>query len=132
MEVVNLDDNFEQIEEQWRPKVVAALNGQEVKLVKIAGVFPWHYHEREDELFMVCKGVMQIEFRDRGEGLDSERAADRIVELQVGELTVVPRGEEHRTIAVSEAEVTIFEPASVLNTGNVTDELFTAPKGVRI
>jgi len=132
MKVVNLDEKFELIEEQWRPKEVAALNGQEVKLVQIDGVFPWHYHEHEDELFMVGKGVRQIEFRDRGEGLDSERAADRIGELQGGELTVVPRGEEHRTRAVSEAEVMIFEPASGLNTGTLTDVLFAAPKGVRM
>ena len=53
MAVINLADKFGRIEEHWRPKVVAALNGQEVKLVKFEGVFPWHYHADGDELFMV-------------------------------------------------------------------------------
>lgn len=132
MAVVDLTEKFTQIHEYWRPKVVAALNGQEVKLVKFKGVFPWHYHAAEDELFMVWKGTMQIEFRARGDGLDSDRPADRVETLQAGELTVVPKGEEHRTIAENEAEVMIFEPAAVLNTGNVVDQSFTAPNGVRI
>lgn len=128
----NLQEKFGQINEHWRPKMVAELNGQEVKVVKFEGVFPWHFHEVEDELFMVWKGAMQIEFRERGEGLDPERPADRVVDLNQGELTVVPKGEEHRTIAENEAEVLIFEPAALLNTGNVVDESFTAPNGVKI
>ena len=130
--MINIDEKFALISEHWRPKVIAELNGQEVKLVKFEGVFPWHHHEDEDELFMVCKGSMKIEFRSRGEGLDPDRAAERVVDLQVGELTVVPKGEEHRTLADDEAEVLVFEPASTLNTGNVTDGSFTAPRGIRI
>jgi mannose-6-phosphate isomerase-like protein (cupin superfamily) len=115
-----LDEQFALIQEHWRPKVVAELNGQEVKLVKFAGVFPWHHHEREDELFLVWRGEMRIEFRDRS------------VALRAGELCVVPRGVEHRTIADAEAEVLIFEPAQTRNTGNVVDARFTAPNGVTI
>ena len=132
MAVVNLTEKFALIPEHWRPKTVAALNGQEVKLVKFQGVFPWHYHEAEDELFLLWKGAMKIEFRARGENLDPGRPADRVVQLNQGELTVVRKGEEHRTIAATEAEVMIFEPATVLNTGNVIDDTFTAPRGVRI
>jgi mannose-6-phosphate isomerase-like protein (cupin superfamily) len=99
---------------------VAALNGQEVKLVKFAGTFPWHHHDNEDELFFVWRGQMAIEFRDRR------------VTLNPGELCVVPRGVEHRTLAETEAEVLIFEPAETRNTGNVQDERFTAPTGVTI
>lgn len=116
----SLDEKFDLIQEHWRPKVVATLNGQEVKLVKFQGIFPWHHHEAEDELFLVWRGSMRIEFRDRA------------VDLEEGELCVVPRGTEHRTMAQEEAEVLIFEPAETRNTGNVQDKKFTAPNGVRI
>ncbi|HKQ39485.1 MAG TPA: cupin domain-containing protein [Verrucomicrobiae bacterium] len=116
----SLDEKFALIHEHWRPKVVAELNGQEMKLVKFAGVFPWHHHEHEDELFLVWRGEMRIEFRDRS------------VTLRNGEFCVVPRGVEHRTIADVEAEVLVFEPAQTRNTGNVLDATFTAPKSVKI
>jgi mannose-6-phosphate isomerase-like protein (cupin superfamily) len=117
---INLAEKFAQITEHWRPEVAAELNGQELKLVKFSGVFPWHHHEKEDELFLVWRGRMKIEFRDR------------LVELGEGELCVVPHGIEHRTLAESEAEVLIFEPAAAPNTGNGLDERFTAPNGVRV
>lgn len=120
MEKISLPEKLAQIHEHWRPKVIAELNGQEVKLVKFCGVFPWHHHENEDELFLVWRGTMQIEFRDR------------IVQLSPGEMCVVPRGIEHRTLAESEAEVLLFEPAATRNTGNVKDEIFTAPNGVKL
>jgi mannose-6-phosphate isomerase-like protein (cupin superfamily) len=120
MNKASLSEKFALIQEHWRPKVVAELNGQELKLVKLEGVFPWHRHEREDELFLVWRGEMVIEFRDR------------VVSLRAGELCVVPHGAEHRTSAVAEAEVLVFEPAETRNTGEVTDPVFTAPNGVRI
>jgi len=120
MEKISLAEKFALIEEHWRPKVAASLNGQEVKLVKFQGVFPWHHHEQEDELFLVWRGEMAIEFRDRK------------VTLRVGEMCVVPRGVEHRTMAESEAEVLIFEPAQTRNTGNVVDAKFTAPNGAAV
>jgi mannose-6-phosphate isomerase-like protein (cupin superfamily) len=116
----SLDAKFALIHEHWRPKVIAQLNGQELKLVKFAGVFPWHSHEREDELFLVWRGQMAIEFRDH------------TVSLAPGEFCVVPRGVEHRTTAEAEAEVLIFEPAGTRNTGNVVDPTYTAPGGVVI
>jgi mannose-6-phosphate isomerase-like protein (cupin superfamily) len=114
----SLTEKFAMIGEHWRPKVVAQLNGQELKLVKFEGVFPWHHHEKEDEMFLVWRGQMTIEFRDRR------------VTLQAGELCVVPRGVEHRTMAEAEAEVLLFEPADTRNTGNIVDEVFKAPSGV--
>lgn len=120
MKKVNLSEKFALINEHWRPKVVGELNGQEVKLVKVKGVFPWHHHEREDEMFLTVKGTFRVEFRDR------------IVELNAGEFCIVPRGTEHRTAADEEAEVLIFEPQNVLNTGNVTDAEFTAPIGDKV
>ena len=120
MERINIAEKFAQFSEQWQPKIVAQLNGQEVKLVKVRGTFPWHCHDDAEEMFLVWRGRFRVEFRDR------------IVELAPGELLVVARGVEHRTAADEEAEVIVLEPAGVLNTGNVVDEEFTAPMGARI
>ena len=120
MEKVNLADKLSLIHEHWRPKVVGALNGPEVKLVKLQGVFVWHHHETEDEMFLVVNGSFRMELRDQS------------IDLRPGEFLIVPRGVEHRTIAESEAHVLIFEPAATRNTGNVVDPVFTAPMGVEI
>ena len=117
---VELAKKFASFTEHWRPKIVGELNGQEVKLVKFQGEFVWHHHDHEDEMFLVWRGRMRVEFRDRGINLDP------------GEFLIVPRGVEHRTIANEEAEVILFEPAATRNTGSVTDAKLTAPNGVRI
>lgn len=117
---VSLAEKFALFSEHWRPKVIARLNGQELKIIKLQGVFPWHRHETEDELFLVWRGVFRVEFRDR------------VVTLNPGELVVVPAGVEHRTAADEEAEVLCFEPAGVRNTGDVEDAAFTAPTGAEI
>lgn len=120
MKKVNLAEKFALINEHWRPKVIGELNGQEVKIVKFQGAFPWHHHEREDEMFMAVKGSFRIEFRNR------------TIELNEGEFVIVPRGVEHRPVADVEVEVLLFEPKNVLNTGNVKDDKFTAPNGDKI
>lgn len=117
---VNLAEKFALINEHWRPKVVGELNGQEVKLVKFQGEFPWHKHENEDEMFMAMKGNFRIEFRDK------------IIELSEGEFVIVPHGVEHRPVAEIEVEVLLFEPANLKNTGNVEDAQFTAPIGDKV
>ena len=113
MEKVNLAEKFSSFQDYWKPKIVGELNSQLVKLVKFVGPFSWHYHENEDELFMVVKGRFRMEFRDRD------------VWLEEGEFLIVPRGIEHRPVADEEAEVLLFEPATTLNTGNVRNELTT-------
>lgn len=120
MDKVNLTEGFARITEHWRPRVAAELNGQEVKLVKFQGPFVWHQHDTEDELFLVVKGRFRMEFRDH------------TVDLETGELLVVPRGVEHRPVADSEVEVLVFEPKGVLNTGNQVDAVYTAPMGQRL
>ena len=120
MDAIDLASKFALIDERWRPKVAAKLNGQEIKLVKVQGVFPWHTHADIDEMFLVWKGRFRVEFRDH------------VVDMGPGEMVVVPRGVEHRTAADEEAEVLIFEPADVRNTGDVVDPVFTAPQGVGI
>jgi mannose-6-phosphate isomerase-like protein (cupin superfamily) len=117
---VNLAAAFARITEHWRPKVIAELNGQEVKLAKFRGEFVWHHHEQVDELFLVVRGTCRVEFRDRA------------VSLAPGELLVVPRGVEHRTVADEETEVLIFEPTGTRNTGNVEHPVLTAPTGARL
>jgi mannose-6-phosphate isomerase-like protein (cupin superfamily) len=110
IERVNLGEKFSLIEETWSPRVVGELNGQQVRLAKLAGEFIWHHHEQEDELFLVIAGHLRIELRDGA------------IALGPGEMAIVPRGVEHRPVAPHEAHVLLFEPASTLNTGNVRNE----------
>ncbi len=118
MNKISLDEKFALFSEYWRPKTIAALNGQEVKLVKVQGEFPWHHHEHEDEFFLVWRGRFRVEFRDH------------VVTLGPGECVVVPRGVEHRTAADKEAWILCFEPAGTVNTGNVKDSAYTAQRQV--
>lgn len=111
MHKVNLAEKLSLVSEPWSPRIVSELNGQHVKIVKLRGEFIWHHHEAEDELFLVLKGRLRMQFRDRE------------VPLGEGELLVVPRGVEHRPVADEEAHVLLFEPVSTRNTGNVQNEL---------
>ena len=110
MEKINLDQKLSLFSDHWNPRIVGELNGQHVKLVKLKGEFVWHHHDHEDELFYVVKGKLRMEFRDK------------IVEIEPGEMIVVPRGVEHKPVAVEEVHVMLFEPATTLNTGNVENE----------
>jgi mannose-6-phosphate isomerase-like protein (cupin superfamily) len=105
-EKINLADKLAQFTAHWQPRIVGELNGQHVKLVKFQGPFVWHSHEREDELFLVVRGRFRMELRDGD------------VELEAGELFIVPAGVEHRPVADDEVAVLLFEPAGTLNTGN--------------
>ena len=115
MPKVNLAEKFSKITELWKPYVVADLNGQQVKLDKIKGEFIFHYHENEDELFMVVKGRLCMHYRDKDMSEHHEW-------VEEGEFVVVPRGVEHKPAAEEECWFLLFEPASTLNTGNVVNE----------
>lgn len=115
MEKVNLAAALADVTEHWRPRVVGRLNGQEVKIAKFEGEFVWHRHADADELFLALAGTFRVEFRDRA------------IALEPGELLVVPRGVEHRTVAEQEAAALLFEPAGTRNTGDVVHPRFTAP-----
>ena len=110
MDKVNLAEKFTQIDEVYKPKLVAEYNDNKLVLTRARGEFVWHRHEQEDELFLVVQGRFRLEFRDRRVWLDE------------GEFLVVPRGVEHRPVAEEEAHVLLFEPATTLNTGNVRNE----------
>ncbi len=107
MHAVNLAHKLSTFEEIYVPKVVAQLNGQQVKVAKFLGAFPWHTHANEDEMFLVLEGEFDLEFRDH------------TVTLRPGEFCVVPRGVEHRPVANTQASVMLFEPGSVRNTGDL-------------
>ncbi|MEZ4367438.1 MAG: cupin domain-containing protein [Kofleriaceae bacterium] len=104
-----LDVAFAAIDEPWSPRIAAELNGQHVKVARLLGEFVWHAHADADELFLVRSGRLTIEFRDG------------TVQLGPGELVVVPRGVEHRPVALEACEVLLFEPAGTVNTGDVED-----------
>lgn len=110
MEKVNLDEKLSRFDELWSPRVVADLNGQQVKLVKVKGEFVWHHHDIEDELFLILKGRLRMELKDGD------------VWLEEGEFLVVPHGVEHRPVAEEEVHLLLFEPATTLNTGNIRNE----------
>ena len=110
-EVVNLAQKFALFTEQWSPKVVGELNGQEVRLARIGGEFVWHSHGDADELFLVVRGTLRM-------GL---RGGDKVV--NEGEFLIVPRGVEHKPIAeTEEVWMLLFEPVGTVNTGTAGGE----------
>jgi mannose-6-phosphate isomerase-like protein (cupin superfamily) len=116
---VNLSEKFGLFKEHWSPKIAGEVNDAYVKLVKLRGEFVWHKHDEEDEMFFVVKGEITIRLRDGD------------VRLGEGEFVVIPRGVEHKPVAEEEAHVLLFEPKTVLNTGDVVNEL-TRPELERV
>ncbi len=110
MQKINLSEAFGRFEELWSPKIIGEVNDCQVKLAKVKGEFVWHRHEEEDELFLVVKGRFTLRFRDRD------------VDLEEGELMIVPRGVEHLPVADEEAHLLVFEPGTTLNTGEVRND----------
>ena len=109
MDAVNLEAKLATFAEHFQPRTVGEFNGHDVMVAKLRGPFVWRSHDDTDDFFLVLKGRLVIQLRDRE------------VALGPGELFVVPRGVEHRPVAESEVELVLFEPASTLNTGNVRD-----------
>ncbi len=112
MNAINIFEKFEKFSEHWTPKIIGELNGQQVKLARLKDSFVWHSHENEDELFLVFKGTLIMEFRDKVE------------KVREGEMIIVPRGVEHnpRTENGEEVWVLLFEPADTRHTGEVEHE----------
>ncbi len=116
---INLEEKLAQFSDHWSPKIIAQMNDYHFKLVKFQGDFIWHNHDDTDEVFIVLKGEMLIDFRD-----------DK-VELRGGELAVVPKGVEHKPYAENECEILLIEPAGTINTGK-TSSILTAEDNVWI
>ena len=110
LEKINLEQKLSLFSDQWSPKIVGELNGQEVRLAKVQGEFVWHSHDDADELFFVLSGRLTIRLRDRD------------VVLDPGEMFIVPRGIEHNPNAEEETAILMFEPAGTKNTGEVEEE----------
>ena len=111
---INIKQKFSKFSEYWSPKVLAEMNDYQFKIAKIKGEFIWHNHSETDEVFIVIEGEMFIEFKTE------------TINLEEGEIIVVPKGTEHRPFAKDEACIMLVEPRGVVNTGDKTDEL-TAP-----
>tara|TARA_B100001123_G_scaffold124647_1_gene145191 strand:- start:624 stop:998 length:375 start_codon:yes stop_codon:yes gene_type:complete len=113
IEPINIMNKFSLFNEEWTPKIIGELNDQYVKLCKLKDDFVWHSHENEDELFMVFKGTLLMEFRD-----------GRIAEIKEGEILIVPKGVEHRPHTNGDIVFNLlFEPKTTLHTGDVQSEL---------
>ena len=111
MQSTNILEKFAQFTAQWTPKIIGELNGQYVKLAKLQDEFVWHNHEQEDELFLIFKGTLIMDFRDK------------TVEIKEGEMLIVPRGVEHRPRTNGEeVYCLLFEPKETLHTGDVVHE----------
>ena len=103
---INLAAKLATFDEHWQPRTVATFNGHDIMVVKVKGEFVWHSHADSDDLFLVLHGRIRIELRDGA------------VELGPGELFVVPRGVEHRPVAIDEAHLMLIEPTGTPNTGD--------------
>ena len=110
---INIMNKFLLFNEEWNPKIIGELNGQYVKVCKLKDDFVWHSHENEDELFMVFKGTLLIDFRD-----------GRTIKVREGEILIVPKGVEHRPHTSGEIVFNLlFEPKTILHTGEVETEM---------
>ena len=115
MEPINLAKKLDSIDGVWVPRTVATVNDYDVRVVKILGEFVRHQHEETDEMFLVLDGEMEI------------RMDEGSVWLRAGECYVVPAGVHHQPCAAQETRVLLFEPSSVVNTGDAGGEL-TQPR----
>ena len=111
MKKINLEEKFALFNEHWTPKIISELNDYQIKIVKVEGDFVWHDHSNTDEFFLVIEGTLFIEFEDE------------TMELNAGELYVVPKGVQHRPYALEECKVMLIEPRGVVNTGEAESDL---------
>ena len=111
MKKINFKSKFEKFNDLWAPKVIAEMNDYQFKLVKIKDDFVWHEHNDTDEVFIVISGVIWIEFKDE------------TIQINTGEMIVVPKGTKHRPYATEEAQIMLVEPKGVVNTGDIESDL---------
>ena len=111
MKKINLEEKFALFNEHWTPKIISELNDYQIKIVKVEGDFVWHDHSDTDEFFLVIEGTLFIEFEEE------------TMELNAGELYIVPKGVQHRPYALEECRVMLIEPRGVVNTGEAESDL---------
>jgi len=112
---VNLAQKLSTFSDHWQPRTVGEFNGHDLMVAKVKGEFHWHKHDDTDDFFLVLKGRLVIELRDRN------------VTLGPGELFVVPKGVEHRPVAQEEVHMLLIERSGTPNTG---DAATAAPRRV--
>lgn len=118
IDMVNLAEKFRLIEAYWSPRIAGEMNDSYIKLAKLKGAFVWHHHDEEDELFLVIKGRLLIQLRDRD------------VWVEEGAFTIIPRGVEHCPVAKEEVHVLLIEPKTTRNTGNLENERTVADQWI--
>ena len=104
---IDLTEKLSTFSEHWSPRTVTQFNSCDVMVVKVKGEFVWHHHDDTDDFFLVLKGMLDIQLRDR------------TVTLGPGQIYVVPRGVEHRPVARDEVHLLLIEPTGTPNTGDV-------------
>jgi mannose-6-phosphate isomerase-like protein (cupin superfamily) len=113
---INLAEKLALLTRPYEPGIVGYVNDYKLQVVKVKGPFVWHKHEATDDFFLVLKGHLTIHLRDRD------------IELEPGELFVVPRGVEHCPDAAEETEVLLIEPDGTVNTGDAGGDMTTEPR----
>lgn len=108
---INFQEKFTKFSEHWTPKVIAEMNDYQFKLAKVKGEFVWHNHSHTDEVFIVIEGILKIEF------------AEQTIELNAGEMYVVPKGVQHKPYSDEECKILLVEPKGVVNTGQASGDL---------
>ncbi|TWC07460.1 cupin domain [Bradyrhizobium macuxiense] len=105
-DAIDLSQKLSTFADHWSPRTVTQFNACDVMVVKVQGEFVWHKHDDTDDFFLVLKGVLDIELRDR------------TVTLRQGQMYIVPKGVEHRPVAREEVHLLLIEPTGTPNTGD--------------
>jgi len=105
---INLAEKLATFSEYWAPRTVAQLNDYDVMVVKVKDEFVWHKHDNTDDFFLVLKGRLDIQLRDR------------TISIGPGEMYIVPKGVEHRPVAQEEVHMLLIEPTGTPYTGDQT------------
>lgn len=109
---INFMEKFSKLsDEDYSVRIIAMMNDYEFKIVKFKGEFIWHSHPDTDETFIILDGNMKLNFRDK------------VVELDPGEMIVIPRGVEHKPASEKGYKALLIEPEGVPNTGDVDDDV---------
>jgi mannose-6-phosphate isomerase-like protein (cupin superfamily) len=103
---IDLSEKLSTFAEHWSPRTVTQFNDCDVMVVKVKGEFVWHKHDDTDDFFLVLKGLLDIQLRDR------------TITLGPGQMYVVPKGVEHCPVAREEVHLLLIEPTGTPNTGD--------------
>ena len=119
MNKVNISEKLNLITDYWNPRIAGELNGQQIRLVKIKGEFAYHKHDNEDEMFLVIKGILKLDLKNK------------LIDVFEGEFIIVPKGVLHRPIAEQEVHLMMFVTESNINTGNLKNEFTLESKSLK-